>query len=91
MLKSKINNENNISDEQNKDFLNIKNIDKKIYQKDYNNNWNEFVLYLKQKIIKNIEQFIFYIIKNDKKFNYEKNIFYFLIKRIINIICFIKK
>ena len=85
MIKSKIINGYNFSEEQNEDFLNIKNNGKKICKKDYNNNWNEFILYLKQKIIKNVEQFIFYLIKNDEKFKCEKNIFYTLIKRIINI------
>ena len=84
ILKFKRINRSNISEDKKQENLNIKSNNKKIYQKNYIN-WNDFILYLNQVIIKNVEQFIFYKIKNNGKCNYKKIIFFSLIKRIINI------
>ena len=45
---------------------------------------NEFILYIIQKINKNINQFVFYKIKGEKNIN-DINIFFSIIKKIINI------
>ena len=84
ILKFKRINRSNISEDKKQENLNIKSNNNKIYQKNYIN-WNDFILYLNQVIIKNVEQFIFYKIKNNGKCNYKKIIFFSLIKRIINI------
>ena len=55
-----------------------------IMQKDYLNKLSEFILFLLQKINKNINQFVFYKIKYGKIWN-NTNIFFDNIKRIINI------
>ena len=45
---------------------------------------NEFILYIIQKINKNINQFVFYKIKGEKNID-DINIFFSIIKKIINI------
>ena len=45
---------------------------------------NEFILYIIQKINKNINQFVFYKIKGEKNID-DINIFFSIIKNIINI------
>jgi hypothetical protein len=53
-------------------------------EKDYYNKINEFILYIAQKINKSINQFVFYKIKGEKNIN-DINIFFSIIKKIINI------
>ena len=82
-LKSKISNKCTTFDEQKEVNLNQKDIN--IKQKYYMNQLKEFILILTQKICKNVNQFVFYIFKFGKRFKCDKNIFFCLIKRIINI------
>ena len=56
-----------------------------IMQKGYINKLNEFILFLFQKISKNVNQFIFYIIKGGNGLKNGNNLFFYLLKRIINI------
>ena len=63
----------------------LKNNNCNCIQKDYLNKLNEFILYIIQRINKNVNQFVFYVIKYGKNFKDSLNIFYKNIKRIINI------
>ena len=71
-------------EEQNETNLFLKN-NNIIMLKEYINKISEFILCLSQKINKNINQFVFYKIKYGKEFNIDENVFFKIIKRIINI------
>ena len=81
IIKTKI----SLVEEQSEINTSLKNNNCNFISKNLLNKLNEFILYIKQRINKNINQFVFYIIKYGKNFNNSNNIFYANIKRIINI------
>ena len=86
LLKSKRSNIYNSSEGQNEISLNSKSNDNNIIiQNDYINKLKECILSVIQKINKNVNQFVFYRIKYGKNFKYENNMYFSIIKRIINI------
>ena len=81
IIKTKI----SLNEEQNEINTCLKNKHNNFMQKEHLNKLNEFILYIIQRINKNINQFVFYAIKYRKNLNNDHNIFYENIKRIINI------